>query len=323
VAVSARFVTLLVLAGCGGPPPAPSPAPADLAPEPRVREAALPPADAPYVVILGVAQDAGHPQAGCTKACCAKAHQDPAAGHRVVSLGLVDGDQRVLIDATPDFRSQLYDLSPSGRLDAVFLTHAHIGHYSGLVHLGREAMGSDAVEVYAMPRMKAFLAADRPWSLLADQGHVSLQDLREDEPVQITDRIQITPFLVPHRDEISETVGYRIQGPDHAVAFVPDIDKWERWDHPVEDLVATVDVALLDATFFANGEIGRDMALIPHPFVSESMARLGDLPPSERAKVWFIHMNHTNPLLGEDGEARRTVRQAGFEVAEEGRFIGL
>ena len=241
----------------------------------------------------------------------------------MVSLGLVDGEHRVLIEATPDFRAQLHELSPSGRLDGVILTHAHIGHYTGLVHLGREAMGAPAVPVYAMPRMKAFLQEDRPWSLLVEQEHVSLRELADGVSVQVSPRLRVTPFLVPHRDEISETVGVRIDGPERSVAFVPDIDKWERWDKPVEELIAGVDVALLDATFYADGEIARDMALIPHPFVEESVARLGALPASERAKVWFIHMNHTNPLLGADGTARKEVRQAGFDVAVEGRIIGL
>lgn len=277
----------------------------------------------PTVVVLGIAQDAGHPQAGCTKSCCARAHTDPAAGHRVVSLGIVDGDHRVIIEATPDLPSQLHDLSPTGRLDGVWLTHAHVGHYSGLVHLGREAMGADGIPVYGMPRMKAFLAEDRPWSLLVDQGHISPRELADQAPVLATPRVTITPFVVPHRDEISETVGFRIQGPHHTVAFIPDIDKWTRWDRPIEDLVRSVDVALVDGTFYGNGEIPRDMSLIPHPFVEESLTRLGALPQTERAKVQFIHLNHSNPLLDPASEATAAVKAAGMGVAQEGQRIGL
>jgi pyrroloquinoline quinone biosynthesis protein B len=283
------------------------------------------PLDVPHLVILGVAQDAGHPQAGCTKACCAAAHADPSARHRVASLGIVDGEHRVLIEATPDLPSQLHDLSPSGRLDGVLLTHAHIGHYAGLVHLGREAMGADSIPVWAMPRMRAFLAADRPWSLLVDQGHIALRDLAEGETVQVTPNVTVTPFVVPHRDEISETVGFRIAGPAFRVAFLPDIDKWERWDAAggsIESLLEAVDVALVDGTFFANGEIPRDMAQIPHPFVSESLERFAELPPALRQRIWFTHFNHSNPLLT-DPAARRTVREAGFGLAEGGRRIAL
>jgi pyrroloquinoline quinone biosynthesis protein B len=277
----------------------------------------------PHLVVLGIAQDAGHPQAGCTRACCRRQLTEHAPGHRVASLGLVDGDRRFVVDATPDLRRQLGHLSPSGRLDGVLLTHAHIGHYTGLVHLGREAMGADAVPVWAMPRMRAFLASDRPWSLLVDQGHVALRELTADTPIPLTDAVRVTPFLVPHRDEISETVGFRFEGPERTVVYLPDIDKWARWDTPVEDLVRSADVALLDGTFYGDGEVARDMAQIPHPFVVESLQRLGALPAQERAKVRFIHLNHTNPLLDPSSEASDAVRDAGFGVAREGDVLPL
>ena len=80
---------------------------------------------------------------------------------------------------------------------------------------------------------------------------------------------------MPHRDEYSETVGFLIRGPRRRVAFIPDIDKWERWSRPIEEAVAGCDVAYLDGTFFADGELpGRDMAEIPHPFVVESLRRM-------------------------------------------------
>ncbi|MFK7930124.1 MAG: MBL fold metallo-hydrolase [Myxococcota bacterium] len=281
------------------------------------------PEPAPTVVILGIAQDAGHPQAGCTQSCCAAAHDDPTAAHHVASLGIIDGDYRVLIDATPDLPAQLHALSPTGRLDAIVLTHAHIGHYTGLVHLGREAMGAAGVAVYAMPRMKAFLGSDRPWSLLVSQKHIDLHSMTDGAPIQITPRVSLTPFVVPHRDEVSETVGFIIQGPQRSIAFVPDIDKWSRWERPIEQLIAQVDVALLDGTFYGNGEIARDMSLIPHPFVEESIQRFTPLPKKERSKVRFIHLNHSNPLLNPKSDATQTVRAAGMAIAKEGEQIAL
>ena len=146
-------------------------------------------------------------------------------------------------------------------------------------------------------------------------------------PVVLNQRISVTPLLVPHRQEFSEVVGLRIEGPNRSVLFIPDIDSWEEWEETgtrIEDEIARVDVAYLDATFFANGEIpGRDMTGFRHPFITHSMERFRDLPDMERAKVRFIHLNHTNPALWADTEARQTIEANGFRVAEEGESVRL
>ncbi len=166
----------------------------------------------PYVVVLGVAQDGGQPQAGCRKHCCTSGRNE-----HVSSLALVDPGSRRwwLFDATPDFRAQLARLAreaPTCTLAGVFLTHAHMGHYTGLMHLGREAMGARAVPVWAMPRMRDFLASSGPWSQLVRLRNIELQPLAADSTVTLGDSLHVTPFLVPHRDEYSETVGFRIEG---------------------------------------------------------------------------------------------------------------
>ena len=289
-------------------------------------------ADDPYTLLLGVAQDAGHPQAGCQKVCCAGAWEDPTLGHRVVSLAVVDpaSGERWLIDASPDFRLQLRALdeaqnptSPPG-LSGIFLTHGHMGHYTGLVHLGREAMGTRGVAVHAMPRMEAFLRQYGPWEQLVRAGNVELKGLADGQVVSLNDRLSIEPFSVPHRDEYTETVGFVVQGPNHRVLYLPDIDKWERWDRPIESLLVGVDRAYVDGTFFSDGELpNRAMSEIPHPFVVESLARFAPLPAGERSKIRFIHFNHTNPLLQADSNACKQVEAAGFQAAEEGERFGL
>ncbi|MCB9760662.1 MAG: pyrroloquinoline quinone biosynthesis protein PqqB [Alphaproteobacteria bacterium] len=289
--------------------------------------------NAPFLVVLGVAQDAGHPQAGCERSCCRPAWEDPSRAHLVTSLGLVDprDGRRWIFDASPDLPRQLRHLDrlapPKERppdLAGVFLTHAHIGHYTGLVHLGREVMGASGVPLYAMPRMRAFIEASGPWELLVRLGNVSLQTLTDGQGVRLADDLVVTPFAVPHRGEYSETVGFRIRGPGREAVYLPDIDKWSRWSVPVERLLAEVDLAYVDATFYADGELpGRDMAEIPHPFVQETLARLADQPAALRAKVRFIHLNHTNPLLDPDSAAQDVVRSAGMRVAEEGEVFAL
>ena len=272
-------------------------------------------AEAPFVVVLGIAQDAGYPQAGCKKTCCQPAWEQPQLRRLVSCLAVVDpaSGQCWMLDATPDFPEQLHlvqHVLPGRRLNlaGIFLTHAHIGHYTGLMHLGREAMGAGAMPVYAMSRMESFLKNNGPWSQLVALKNIEIRHLRADSAVVLNERLRVTPLLVPHRDEFSETVGYKIEGPARSLLFIPDIDKWEHWERDINALVGEVDVALLDGTFYQNGEIpGRDMSEIPHPFIEESLVRFGKLPAMERAKIRFIHFNHTNPVLRGNSEAAQSV----------------
>lgn len=290
-----------------------------------------------YLVVLGIAQDGGVPQAG-TKS---RPSWRPEGFERLVtSLALVDepAGRRYLFEATPDLRRQLArldDLAPDPRtpgLDGVFLTHAHMGHYTGLMFLGHESMGARGVPVYAMPRMADFLRTSGPWSQLVKYQNIELRPLADGEPVQLG-ALDVTPFLVPHRQEYSEVVGYRIDGPSHAdgtrrsVLFVPDIDGWDDWEAAgvrLGDQLRTVDVAFLDATFFANGEVpGRDMSGFPHPRIRETIERLAKLSAEDRAKVRLIHLNHTNPALVPGTPEREELEAAGLRVADEGEEFDL
>jgi pyrroloquinoline quinone biosynthesis protein B len=198
-----------------------------------------------------------------------------------------------------------------------------MGHYAGLLQLGREAMGAQGMPVYVMPKMKEFLETNAPWSQLVSLGNIKLVVMEADMPIQLASNLRVIPLKVPHRDEFSETVGYRIETAEKSLLFIPDIDKWPLWDRDIRSEVARVDVALLDATFYQDGELpNRDMREIPHPFVAETISLFSPLSESEKRKVKFIHFNHTNPLIFE-GPERETVKNLGFGVATEGERIEL
>ena len=272
---------------------------------------ALKPATTPYTILLGLAQDGGYPQAGCNRPDCEAAWTDQRLRRRVASLGIADptSNQRWMIDATPDFPEQLRMLQ--GPLTGIFLTHAHIGHYLGLAHLGREVMGARGVPVYAMPRMKGFLEKNGPWEQLVRLGNIEIRPLSDGTTIQLNERISVTPLLVPHRDEYSETVAYIVRMPGRSVLWLPDIDKWEKWSTRIEDVIAQVDVAYLDATFFDESELpGRSLSEIPHPTIKESMARLR----AYASKIRFIHLNQSNPVLRDPS----LVERSGFRVGREG-----
>ena len=275
----------------------------------------------PYVVVLGTMQDGGSPHMGCEKDCCKVI--DP--NKKVVSLGLIDptSKKKILFEASPDFVSQinaLKGLLPSSgekTPDGIFITHAHMGHYAGLMFLGREAMNSKAVPVYAMPKMKNFLENNGPWSQLVTLNNIRINPLSEGKWENISPSLKVKPILVPHRDEFSETVGFIIEGPHKKLLFIPDIDKWEKWKTDIVSLIKQVDHALIDGTFFSAAEVGnRNIAEIPHPLVQESMQLFDALPAKEKEKIMFIHFNHTNPLLNEHSEEAKLVRSKGFRIAE-------
>jgi len=284
----------------------------------------------PYVIVLGAGQDAGVPQMGCDSPFCRRAWADPALRETVSSIALIDPETggRWIFDATPDLPGQFQYLKgitgdTANRLDGIFLTHAHIGHYTGLMYLGRESMNTSGIAVYAMPRMKQMLEANAPWSQLVTLGNIKLNALADKTAVKLNERLSVEPFLVPHRDEFSETVGYRITAGKRSLIFIPDIDKWEKWQTPLAELVRGSDDLLLDGTFYADGEIARPMNEVPHPYVSETMALLAALPRAERSKVIFTHFNHSNPLVQYDAKATAAVRSRGFRIARRGMRIVL
>jgi len=284
-----------------------------------------------YIHVLGIAQDAGYPQTGCYQPHCMRAWENKNLRRTASSIAVIDDSTRskYLFDATPDMREQLYALqqiAPDAEytLNGVFLTHAHIGHYVGLMHFGHEAMGAHDMPVYAMPRMYDFLSTNGPWDQLVRYKNIALQMMGDGETLEFAESLRVTPFLVPHRDEYSETVGYRIDGPNKSAVFIPDIDKWKDWSIDIRDIVRDVDYALLDATFFADGELpGRDMSAIKHPFVTESMALFEDMTDEEKSRVIFIHMNHTNPLLIDGSKEQAIVTERGFKFAYEGMRLEL
>jgi len=277
-----------------------------------------------FLVILGTVQDAGSPHIACKKDCCKSLWGKDNIDRQVVSLGLIDFENNLkfIFEATPDFPTQTKKLksylpndtreTPNG----IFLTHAHIGHYTGLMYLGKEAMNAKGILVYAMPKMLDYLSNNGPWSQLVSTNNILLSPIFNEQKVILSNNLKVIPFIVPHRDEYSETVGFKIIGPNKSAIFIPDIDKWEKWDKSIIEEISKVDYAFLDATFYDGEELNnRDISQIPHPFVVESMEKFKNLSSNEKSKIYFIHLNHTNPLLNKESKQYETVIKNGYKIA--------
>ena len=283
-----------------------------------------------YITVLGIAQDGGYPHIGCQKTCCQSIYKGLSKRKSVVSLGLIDQELngKWIFEATPDVSTQLADLEQNhlkkdNLIDGVFLTHGHIGHYTGLMYFGKEALGKKGTTVYAMPKMKNYLETSGPWSQLVELENIRIKELQQDSIVDLNSNVKVIPFLVPHRDEYSETVGYKIIGPKKTALFIPDIDKWQKWNRNIVEEVKHVDYAFVDATFFDANEVKRPISEIPHPFIIETVSLFENETFETKNKVIFIHFNHTNPAIESNSEARKKIEDLGFRFASEGDHYEL
>jgi pyrroloquinoline quinone biosynthesis protein B len=254
----------------------------------------------------------------------------------IASLGVIipaDG-RRFLIDATPDLRPQLDGLWDDGAdvtersqrrpIDGLLLTHAHIGHYLGLAFFGFEAMHTAQVPVYCTSELAEFLGSNAPWDQLVRLDEIVLREISDNQTVRLHDSLSVTAIPVPHRDEYADTVGYILRGPERSLLYVPDTDSWAAWDPPLTELLDGIDIAILDGTFFSQGELpGRDMASIGHPLIEQSLELLGPMVASGKLKVYFTHLNHSNPALDPDSEASVRIRKRGFDIVHEGQAFAL
>jgi len=283
-------------------------------------------------LVLGRAQDGGLPHFGCNQPCCEDARK---TGRRETpaALGLHDSSdgQLVLVEATPAVEEQvalLHQLANArdrGRkpVDAVLLTHAHVGHYLGLAHFGREIASTNKLPLHVTPRMGEFLSAHGPWKQLIALEQFVLRTHEPEKPFALAPGLQATPLRVPHRDEFSDTVAWRFAGPRATVLFCPDVDRWDAHEGLLDRLLDGVDVAYLDATFYDGRELpDRNLAEVPHPPMVRTMELLGERTKAKPGSIRFLHLNHSNPAF-HDAAVVEYVRAMGFRIAEVGERVAL
>lgn len=282
------------------------------------------------VMVLGTAQDGGIPHIGCRCVNCARAEKDPRFVRRIASLAILDFEEEkvFLVDATPDIRSQTVAVmdrirfAPFGKTfvpHGVLLTHAHIGHYTGLMFYGYEGQAARNIPVYCSERMAAFLKENGPWSQLVRQENIRVHPIQPAQTISLTRQVVVQGFSVPHRDEFTDTLGFCIRGRKKALLYIPDIQSWESWGRSLQEELGKVQLALLDGTFYSPEDLpSRNLKAIGHPFIQDTMALLKSQPPQGRPLVYFTHLNHTHPALDPDGRARKAIEEMGFSLGEDG-----
>ena len=276
------------------------------------------------LTVLGIAQDGGRPQPGCQRPCC----QDlSAADYRSpVSLGIkTENGTTILIEATRDLGRQLITFGEPS-IDHLFLTHAHLGHVDGLGLFGRETMSARGIPLHSSPSMQNLIKSTPAWSLLLEQGVFELTDIGH---VEIDD-VVIESIAIPHRAELSDMHAFVIRGKEHSVLFLPDHDSWDQTlaahkTSSIREWLKGLEInhAFLDGTFWSGDELqGRDMSVVPHPTIQDSLARLGQKQSGD-PEIYFTHLNHTNPAYWENGVEYQQITQFGWRVSSEGLRINL
>ena len=281
------------------------------------------------LIVLGTAQDGGYPHTGCREVCCKEAWNNLKLQRLVSSLAILSGNDCWLIDITSDFSYQLRMIETelngaAPHISGIFVSHAHMGHYMGLMELGLEVMNTHAIPVYVMGKMKSFLEENAPFTQLIKLNNIKLELIEESAAVQLNENISITPFLVPHRNEFSETVGYSIQSARKKVLYIPDIDAWDDWEMDINKMIKKHDIAFLDGTFYDKNELkSRNIKDVPHPSIKESIKRFSPLVAIDRKKVNFTHLNHTNKVLRQNSKERNAIIAQGFQVASDGMVCSM
>ena len=284
------------------------------------------------VVILGSAQDGGVPHAGCVCANCRAARTHPELRRRPACLGIRSGDEWLMVDATSAFEEQLHMLwarrpASAGHVaeryrppETLIVTHAHTGHYTGLWQLDKSVLAAPNVAVLAPPQTAALLRSNEPWAAMSRDGYITIEDMDWGRACEPIDGVALTPIQAPHRSEWpTDTAALLVESVQRRVLYLPDIDFWDEWDRDVVETVASVDVAILDGSFW-DAPTSPD---VPHPPIRETMDRLQSVADDGGTRIIFTHLNHSNPAVNPDSPERRELEERGFEVASDGMAIDI
>ena len=276
------------------------------------------------LTLLGIAQDGGRPQPGCTRSCCEGLTEADYRSPVSLSIQTSNGTT-LLIEATRDLGRQLRMIgNPS--IDHLFITHAHLGHVDGLGLFGRETMSARNIQLHCSPSMYSLIERTPAWNQLLLQNVLEFGTFPR---IEIDDTV-VEFIHIPHRAELSDMHAIIIRGREKSLLFLPDHDSWDETlaahsCNTIRDFLSkyNIDIALLDGTFWSGGELqGRDMSVVPHPTIEESLQRLGSRKQID-PDISFIHLNHTNPAYDQTGTEHQEIVQLGWRLGEEGQSFKL
>jgi phosphoribosyl 1,2-cyclic phosphate phosphodiesterase len=233
------------------------------------------------LTILGCGSSGGVPRVGSGWGAC---DPDNPKNRRLrcsilVELGGPDGTTSVLVDTTPDLRSQLLATGVR-RLDAVLYTHEHADHTHGIddlrplvIHMRRR------IPVYANAETAELLRIRFGYCFHSPPGSeyppiLDLHEFAPEEPLRFDGAgggLVALPFTMEHGS--GQALGFRFG----SVAYAPDVS---RMPPESKAALAGVDTLILDALRYT-----------PHPThlsVREALALVAEIAP-RRAILTNLH----------------------------------
>jgi pyrroloquinoline quinone biosynthesis protein B len=301
------------------------------------------------VLILGAAAGGGFPQWNCACPNCA-AYWRGEPGLKASTQSSIaisaDGEQWLLINASPDLRAQILatpKLQPGppdqhGRrnspIRSVLLTNGDVDHVAGLLTL-RERQ---PFTLFATAEILE-IVADNPVFGVLNPEFVQPARIEPEQTFEPLPGLSLTLFSVPGKTPLylegatvetdllgEQTVGVCFEAGGRRGYYVPGCAAM-----PV-DLKARLDGAsllLFDGTVFEDAEMahqgvgektGRRMGHMSMMGPEGSIAAFRDLDIERKI---FVHINNTNPVLMPGSEARATATAAGWEIGADGLQIDL
>ncbi|MHA2105763.1 MAG: MBL fold metallo-hydrolase [Candidatus Hodarchaeales archaeon] len=280
------------------------------------------------IFVLGTIQDGGLPQIGCFCLNCKIAIKSKMKNRFRSSIAIKTKTSVYLVDATPDIEYQYpllmsltnMDEIPNRnlKLSGIILTHLHTGHYTGLVHLGKESASTRNLPVYMTSENELFIRKNKPYSYLIEREEIKPIQIHFDQKFIEEDNLVITPFEVPHRNEDGDTIGLNIRNSSTGknLIYISDIDYLPK---EIIKKFQTSNVIIFDGSFFSKNEIS-GQENVPHPPIKSTIEILGK---NFHSDFYFTHINHTNPVLNSQSDETEFLTKSGYKLASEGLTISL
>lgn len=224
------------------------------------------------ITFLGTGTSTGVPQLGCK---CEVCHSEDVYDKRLRSSIMVESqNKRVLVDCTPDFRTQMLNQTFQ-KIDALFLTHEHYDHVGGIDDLRPYSQHFGGIDIYAeenvMHALNSRIAYCFKENKYAGIPNIKLHKINIESHINIGS-INITPIRVMHHK--LPIVGYRINN----TAYITDIKTLPESEyHKLQNL----DVFIVSAL--------RKTPHISHQTLEEAIALSKLIKPK---KTFFTHMSH-------------------------------
>ena len=306
-----------------------------------------------HVKILGSAAGGGFPQWNCACPNCRSLRAGTFRGKARTQAQVAissDSQRWFLLGASPDLRAQIEstpELHPHADgettrhspICGAVLLNADIDHVLGLL-LMRELQPLSAYATLSVRRILTQdnsmyvmlqrvdhqlnwteIATGEEFSLLTPFGEDSglrcrALSLGRHYPAYVSRRRQTE--LV--RQEAS--LGLIVEAPSgKRLAYMPAVPQ-------IDDVLLkeadSADVLLFDGTFWSDDELiriqgsGQTAEEMGHVPVSSPTGSLAQLAQLKCPRKIYIHINNTNPMLDEASDEYRRVRDAGWEIAEDG-----